>query len=377
MISSFFEQKLVCFCMLLFAVSVGHAQGVRHDLIQTFEHEHLSNVVQLESTADGKHLYSAGHTPGYVLRFDCDAVTGELSKTNSMLKYKVLSVDVNQKLKRVVICCNMGRGKVTLYNQAEDTAELVYSDEIYQDNFAGLKSNTAVEFSVDANQVYVVTSENRLLVLENKDGKLSLLQEHSGENNGLGVCRDLARSPSGDYVFISSSEPGIIAMYRREDDGRLRLCSFIEDDSLQAALLAGVHGIVVSPDEKHLYAVSGRSKGDNGVSGFRITDEATLEKICEFENGVELEGFDGGSFIRVSPDGKFVYASATRSEKVACFRRDVDSGNLQFQGYLNVNGIEELGKTAAIAFSRGGEFVYVAIESQGRILAFKRSEGSN
>lgn len=366
---------------LAFAVagvaSVGVAQTYRHDHIQTVEDEQLSSVIQLESTANGKQIYSVGFQPGYVLGFDVDPKTGKLKKAYSLLKYKVLSLDFSQDAQRAVICCNMGKGKVSLYNRKLESGEFVISHEIYEEQFDGLKGNISVEFSVDGDQVYVVTSENRLLIFQLDKGLMTLIQEHSGAENGLGQCKDVTRSPSGDYIFVSSSDSGTIAVFSREEDGRLTFCSSIQDESLQAALLAGVHGIAVSPDDKHLYAASGRFTGDHAVSGFRITDEATLEKVCEFENGIELEGFEGGRYIKVSPDGKFVYASAIHSEKVGCFGRDPESGMLQFHSYLSVSGSEELGKVSGITFSNEGEFVYVAIESQAKILTFKRSVDSN
>lgn len=353
----------------MFATDVW-AQQYRHDHIQTVSDEELANVVHIESTADGQKIYTVGFAPGYLLCFDCDLETGKLTKSHTLLKYGIVSADISEDEKWIVICCTMG--KVTLYRRDPQTGEVVHVHEVRYPVVEEVQETFSVKFSPDAKHIYVACRSDRVLVLRVEDDQMKLQQQHNGVQDCLDRCQVVTRNPSGSLVFVSSSDSSTISVFAPREDGGLKLLSFTQDDSLNAALIQGVHGIDVSPDGKHLYAASGRFGGDNGVSGFRIMEDGTLEKVCEFENGVELEGFEAGHFIRVSPDGKFVYASGATSKNLACFRRDPESGRLQFQEYFKKGETTELGRTAGIGFSANGEFVYIAIESRSQIEAFRR-----
>ena len=85
----------------------------------------------------------------------------------------------------------------------------------------------------------------------------------------------------------------------------------------------------------------------------------------------DLEGFRGGNEITVSPDGKNVYAVASRSHALACFSRDVNSGQLKFLETIE-NDQERLKGAAGICVSPDGRYVYVAAEQSNAITIYRR-----
>ncbi len=363
------------FAMVIYGVACASlAQEYRHDHIQTVSDEQLSSIIHIEATEDGKKVYTVGFAPGYLLCFDCDLQTGKLTKAHSLLKSQIVSLDISDDQQWIATCCSVG--KVSLYRRDQQTGAVDLAHEVMYPQMDQAQQTFSAKFSPDAKYIYVACRSDRVLVLRVDDDKMILHQQQNGAGNCLDKCQIVTRNPAGTLVFVSSSDASTISVFKPEEDGRLRLLSYTKDNSLHAALLEGVHGIDVSADGKHLYVTSGRFGGDNAVSGFLINVDGSLKKVCEMENGIEIEGFEAGHFVKVSPDGRFVYASGTKSKNLACFRRDMETGKLQFQEYLSIGGNSEIGRTAGIGFSAGGEYVYVAIESRSRIEAFRRTRVS-
>lgn len=367
-----FKLNLLIPVLVTLACSVGIclSQDSIHRHIQTVEDAQLSKVVHVEATKDGRKIYTLGYRPGYIVWFDCDPQTGKLAKVNSFAESQLVSFDISEDQKWLVACCTSG--KVMLFQRDLTTGDIDLVHTVERAEMPSLESTFSVKFSLDASYIYLACRSDRVIVLHVDEGKMSLVQRHNGVDGCLDRCEVVARNPIGNEIFVSSSRSGTVSVFQPDEDGHLILLNYVEDDSLQAALLAGIHGLAVSPDGKHLYVTSGRFAGDQGVSGFRVLEDSTLEKVSEFENGIELQGFEGGHYVKVSPDGKFVYATAAKSGRIACFRRDAKTGQLQFQEYLRANGKERFGGPSGIGFSSNGEFVYISIEQEGRVLAFRR-----
>jgi 6-phosphogluconolactonase (cycloisomerase 2 family) len=91
------------------------------------------------------------------------------------------------------------------------------------------------------------------------------------------------------------------------------------------------------------------------------------------ENGVvELLG---PRSVRVSPDGRFVYAAVYRSNAVTYFARDPASGGLTFAGFAkdNTNGVDGLAGTYGLAISPDGNHLYAAGLNEDSLVVFARN----
>ena len=85
----------------------------------------------------------------------------------------------------------------------------------------------------------------------------------------------------------------------------------------------------------------------------------------------ELNDFRGGNEIIVSPDGKNVYAVASKSSTLACFAREKETGTLKLiETILDDNN--RLKAAAGLCVSADGKFVYVAAEQGNAISIFRR-----
>ena len=156
--------------------------------------------------------------------------------------------------------------------------------------------------------------------------------------------------------------------------GTFEYCKIYHDDSDDASQLEGATSTACSPDGNYLYVVSGRFRGDNAVSVFEIGEEGRLKLLQELVNETDLTDFLGGNHVAVSPDGQFVYASAAKSNNVACFKRNLDDGTLEFDSYLEIDGESNLGTTAGIHVSQDNRFVFIAGEARKSVYVFERAK---
>jgi len=78
---------------------------------------------------------------------------------------------------------------------------------------------------------------------------------------------------------------------------------------------------------------------------------------------------------QVSPDGRNVYAAATRSASVASFRRDPESGKLTCRATIPDCAEGGPNGAAGIDISPDSQFVYVATEDKSVISIFERALG--
>lgn len=351
------------------------AQEFEHEHVQSVSDPELRNVVVVDGTKDGEFVYSCGFDPGFLVCFSRDAETGKLTRLHQYEEGGVLSLDISEDQKYLVTC-SINRNKLVLFRRNVDTGALERLHEVTRRSVKQLHSPISVKFGSDSKFVYVTcASTGCLSVFSIVDDKLEFLQAHEGVEECLAGSRVLAMDPTRTYLYVASRNAGTISVFDRDEDaGHVRMLSHIMDDSIYGSLLEGVHGCAVCPEGKFLYAVSGRFSGDNAVSVFSISEDHKLKMVQEFENEVELDGFTGGNHVAVSPDGKSVYASGATSGNLAYFRRDPETGKLEFVEYLKVDGKEQLGMTAGIFVSSDNKFVYISGEGEGKIYVFKRSE---
>lgn len=115
--------------------------------------------------------------------------------------------------------------------------------------------------------------------------------------------------------------------------------------------LFGASDIAVSPDGGFLYVTS--QSGDT-LSVYRITSAAQpLVLVQTLHNGSEgVRGLSGPTDVAVTPDGKYVMAVGGSGNTLAVFSRDAATGKLIFAQVVrdNVGGIQGLNVPTAMAF---------------------------
>ncbi len=205
--------------------------------------------------------------------------------------------------------------------------------------------------------------------------KLKWIESNSGENSCFDGTRSILFHPDRKLAFVASSTANaLVVLNWNNESGKMTIRQIVHDGEGRVGALAGAMELTWSPDGRFLYVVSGRFKGDNAVSVFKLTAEDELVWVEEFISGQsDLQGFAGGNQISVSPDGRNVYATGTVSNSLACFERNTETGKLTYLETLMNNGaVNHLSGAAGVAISPDGKHVYVTAEFAGGVSIFER-----
>lgn len=378
----------ISFLIPVFALSLwvdlAHVQAQQsetptHTHIQTVVDEQVQGLVSIVGSEDGKFLYGAALGSQKLVTMSRDPKTGKVEVIDSIgdLKGAVcLAISKDQKW---VVFTSCQSSLVTLYSRDAKTGKLAEVSRQQQDldGVKGLNFPIAVTISPDSRFVYVTspTGTGSLAAFSIEDGKLKFLQHHEGAEDCLKGARLLAVDPQGEFLFVGCCKSHCLTVFDRDvKKGHLRLLSYKSDGKEGCNLLEGAHGVACSNDGKHLYVSSGRWDGDNGITVFEILQREVLDLVQELEAGKDLKEFHAGNFIKISPDGKLVYATGAISNNVLCLERDPKSGRLKYLYDLPVDGESNLGGMMAdVYISNDNRFVYAACEGkENQLFVFER-----
>jgi 6-phosphogluconolactonase (cycloisomerase 2 family) len=226
------------------------------------------------------------------------------------------------------------------------------------------------DFSHDDRFVYAGAASG-IVVLELKDDNLSFVELAQGDGEMRGV-RGCIVSPDGHWVYATAHETGVLEAFKRnETTGKLELSQVLKNGQDDVASLAGAFRVAESADSKFLYVSSGRFHGDQAVGVYAVQPDGQLKVLQQLINGTdEFTEFEGGNSICASPDGKFVCAVASLSDRFFRFTRDAASGKLTLLGSQQAGNFAPPG-AAGVCFSPDGKFLYIADEKENAIEAYK------
>jgi DNA-binding beta-propeller fold protein YncE len=216
----------------------------------------------------------------------------------------------------------------------------------------GIVNPTEVVVSPDGNNVYAITAFETGGVLtfkRNANGSLTQLAAGNGcivgadgadcaTETRLEGARRLAFSPSGRQLYVVTTERRIVTLNRDRTTGLLSYAACLGANAEgsfcpQVYALGGLVDIAVSADGKSLYSVSEDESGGN-VGEFSRSSEGLAFEACI---GSEVAGCTSSAYgltgvfdIVVSPDGTSVYTGGSQESGgiVAVFRRSTTATSL-------------------------------------------------
>ncbi len=245
-----------------------------------------------------------------------------------------------------------GAGAITIFSRAAATAELTYLGSVVDGTSQGLLTidglggATGLAVSGDGLNLYAAgTTDDGIAVFTRNTtlGTLAFIEVvQDGETqgpvtvDGLDGVLELALSPDGRHLYATSPVDDSVAVFRREADnsGRLVFLQVLKDGDVQGALtvdgLDGATGVRVSPDGEHVY-VTGLQDGAIAVFA-RETDEnaATFGELTYIEtlsDSVAIPHLAGASGLDISADGAYVYVAAASDNAVSIFSRNTSAGD--------------------------------------------------
>ncbi|MFJ5436709.1 beta-propeller fold lactonase family protein [Pectobacterium brasiliense] len=183
---------------------------------------------------------------------------------------------------------------------------------------------------------------------------------------GMELPQDVRYSSTGDYAYAIGSD-GTLGVFTVDEHGKLTLSQTLSGISA----LKDVKEVVLSADNRSLYAISGNSNivalslDSNGqvvrLSGSAEQPEYT--RTIAAQNG-NITG------LAVSGDGAQVYI-ATQWNGMVIFTRDATTGDLTFLQRVNDSGIDRSG----IVASSGNYVVTIGMGAKHTLSIFQRGEG--
>jgi 6-phosphogluconolactonase (cycloisomerase 2 family) len=343
--------------------------------VQNLNLELLRSVTCVVMPEDGKFLYAAAYNSDVVAAFSRDTATGQLELEQD-ISSKELDAAVSIRLSRdgqYAVASAFSANAINLFRRDAATGYLNLLD-VARD---GVGDNEGLNFVVDANFskdnrfIYTAASEG-VGVFRVQNDKLAFVQCESAGGRLLGA-RAATVSPDGAWIYVPAPRTGTLGVLHGDPaTGKVEVIQLLIDGENGVNALEGVFRAACSPDGRNVYVSAGRFGGDQAISAFKTQGDGKLELLEEHVNGVAgFSGFEGGNDIKVSPDGRLVYALGTLSDRLVRFAREPATGKLTFLGSQSV-GVKVLPGSANLAFSPDGKFVYVADENANSIVVFKQ-----
>lgn len=360
--------------------------------LEAVPRDDLDGTVSVALSADGKFLYAASWKAATVGVFTRDVKSGKLDHKQTVADPENLGGTTTVVLSpdgKVAVATAFMSKTAVLFLRDPQSGELTRLNVARDgENEVSLGMSIDAAFSPDGKFLYVLDDSHpdkndanarlgAVIAFRMKDGKLELVGEDTGKDGCYAGARGIAFHPDGKTLVVACTRAGTLVVADRDGTtGKTNVRQVIKDEEGDVHGLAGVMGVAFSPDGRYVYTSAGRFHGDNAVSAFRREKDGNLAFVQEFLNGQgDLVNFEGGNHLTLSPDGRNVYACATRSGTVANFRRDRETGKLTFLETLPDGGEAGAARAAGVGVSPDGRFVYVATEDGKSVSVFVRDNG--
>ena len=190
---------------------------------------------------------------------------------------------------------------------------------------------------------------------------------------GLYLSQCIEFSPDGRNCYVGSYS-GFTWYTVDTVTKKVALSGNLEEGAVGGPAVLDGHGVVVSPDGKHVYTAVGYQR--NSLCVYQ-RDQATgvpvyHSRIKEGDNGITDMGYPYD--VDISPDGKHLYVPCQASNSLLWFTRDASTGGITYAGKLvdGVNGGDGLGTARNVDLSPDGKHLYLAASSDNSISAYAR-----
>lgn len=344
------------------------------------QRDDLRAVVRVVFSPDARFLYAAAWQASAIATFRRDSASGALEHVETISNPRELAgvtgLDISPD-GHLAAAAAFKSGTLCLFKRDPETGKLERLQVIRQTDpgVDGLGFAVRAEFAPDGHHLYAADGGmGGVTTFAVTNQELRWLETNLGTDNCLAGTRGLALSSDGRRIYTSNYRAHTLAALRRDPKtGRTTVEQVVRDEEGGAHGLGGAFGAACSPDDKFIYVVAGRFGGDDAVSAYAVQPDGSLAVLQEFTNANgDLAGFRGGNSITVSPDGRFVCASATVSGSLAVFERHAVTGKLRLVEILQHNPDKApLDGAAGMACSPDGRFVYVAAEFANSISIFE------
>ncbi|MEM7351787.1 MAG: beta-propeller fold lactonase family protein [Acidobacteriota bacterium] len=334
----------------------------------------LDDASMVTVSPDGAHVYVAGAGEDEIAVFARDATTGAVTFIAVVIAaagdglggVRALGLSSDG---RFLYAGGAADQALAIFERDAASGLLTFLESEYEDvgGVDGLGNVWGIVLSADGLYVHAVSrAEDTLLVWQRNgvDGTLTYVETQYNNFNDVENMLEpwgVAVSPDGGGVYVTSMRPGgthaLVAFDRDPGNGTL---TFLESHVQgQGALgLQGAHGVLVTADSRHVYVASA---GSEKVAAF-ARDEVLGTLTFVSGQFTQVNGLDGVRAVAVSAAGEEVYAVSGDESTLAVFARDAADGTLTPMAVEmdGVGGVAGLAAAAAVAVSPDDRHVVVA-----------------
>jgi 6-phosphogluconolactonase (cycloisomerase 2 family) len=355
----------------------GEAAGILSLVDQ--ERNNVGGVSELDGpeiaafSPDGRHLYVAGTLADEILVFAFDQETGELTFVDDThifapaIPSELAGLAVSPDGKFVYASLRKA-SRIRWYSRNPDTGRLTQLGSITENDPAKefLTGAGEIVISRDGLDLYVVAADDAAvshLERDPVDGALEYVRGLKFTIGGVDFtkgARGLAMSPDGRNLYLACATTGSVVMFTLAEDGGLRTPSQrILDQTAGANLVAGANAVNVSPDGRYVYATA----GDDGARlGLVRGQNGHLMLLEQTAVGAGAHG------LVVNPAGDRLFLGTGNG--VRAYARDVEFGNIGDElGSLldGVGGINFLAGGRRPLLSPNGRFLVVVAPTEDAV----------
>ncbi len=261
---------------------------------------------------------------------------------------------------------------------------LMMVDTIFngQGSVRGLRGASQSAISADGANVYVVGALDDAVVVFERDpatGVLDFLEYHQNGAGGVENLRsptDVAVSPDGRHVYVTSELDDSLVVFRRVSFGRLGFAGSYVSSVNGIFGIGGASAVAVSPDGTLVY-VTGRFEDSIAVfSRDATSDDLVLSDVESAYFG--SPGLIGASDVSVSPDGRHIYATGEIDDAIAIFAKDPTQDAIAFVDWLQngSNGVAGLSGASSITLDKTGAFAFATGSWSDALAVFSRESST-
>ncbi len=246
----------------------------------------------------------------------------------------------------------------------------------YQDGTYGLAGTTGICFSPDKKYIYAGAQYTlSVFSYDSVTGNTTFLKAYKDQDDGIsGIygCTNLAISPDGKFLYVTSSFKGTVALFERSiETGLLNFITTFNDNDNNIQWFNNVFALDITANGKFIYFTT----NDGEILAYSrdtVTGYITyLQVIHELDPG----GLLWPESVRLSNDNNFLYVSATVFENaVSVFKVNEETGLLTFV-QKKVNG-ESPPASIAIEISHDDAFLYLLSESRLSVFSRNKQDGT-
>ncbi|MGP6147182.1 lactonase family protein [Jeotgalibaca sp. A122] len=237
---------------------------------------------------------------------------------------------------------------------------------------AEVDSPTYLTFNADKSSMYTISKE------ENGGGLTAFTRQEDGQyvkrssnaSEASAPCY-IALDEERGLLFTASYHAGYVSVYKESEDGMELLDRVKHEGSSvhENQDAPHVHYTDYTPDKKYLMVCD---LGTDGVYSYTVSDEGKLSEVARYQ----AHPGTGPRHLVFHPNGHTVYLLGELSCEVEVLEYDENDGSLTYQSRISM--IPESHTTfnsgAAIRISRDGKYVYASNRGHDSIVVYKVEE---